>query len=93
MKKALEAFWAGKEKEDALLATAAAVEAEAWSCQAQAGIDLIGLDGTLYDHILDFTFYLGLIPERFLVRPAWFLVVACVTWGHAWAGSQRPAAL
>lgn len=32
-----------------------------------AGIDRIGLDGTLYDQILDFIFYLGLAPKRFQV--------------------------
>jgi hypothetical protein len=32
-----------------------------------AGIDRIGLDGTLYDQVLDFIFYLGLAPKRFQV--------------------------
>lgn len=33
-----------------------------------AGISLVGLDGTLYDQVLDFIFYLGLAPSRFSVR-------------------------
>ena len=28
----------------------------------------MGLDGTLYDQVLDFIFYLGLAPARFSVR-------------------------
>lgn len=65
MKKALEDYWAGKSSEADLIATSHAVEAEAWATQAQAGIDLIALDGTYYDQILDTISYLGLIPERF----------------------------
>ena len=65
MKKALEDYWAGKSSEADLIATSHAIEAAAWTAQADAGIDLIALDGTLYDQILDFTDYLGLIPERF----------------------------
>ena len=34
-----------------------------------AGINLVGLDGTLYDQVLDTIFYLGLAPARFSVRP------------------------
>lgn len=65
IKKALEAHWSGKITAAELLAAAADVEAAAWRAQAEAGIDLIGLDGTLYDQVLDATFQLGLIPERF----------------------------
>lgn len=42
------------------------MEAGAWKEQADAGLSLIALDGTLYDHILDFAVtYLGLVPSRF----------------------------
>ena len=34
---------------------------------SSAGIDRVGLDGTLYDQVLDFIFYLGLAPKRFQV--------------------------
>ena len=34
---------------------------------ACAGVELIGLDGTLYDQVLDTIFYLGLAPPRFQV--------------------------
>jgi len=69
MKVALESYWAGKLSEEDLLATAHQVDEGAWKAQAEAGIDLVGLDGTLYDHILDFALtYLGLVPPRFQVR-------------------------
>ncbi|KAL4539572.1 hypothetical protein Ndes2437B_g02062 [Nannochloris sp. 'desiccata'] len=65
MKKALEDYWAGKSSQADLVAVSQATEAGAWAAQAQAGIDLIALDGTYYDQILDTISYLGLIPERF----------------------------
>lgn len=67
MKKALEAHWSRGITSAELLEAASAVEAAAWRAQAEAGIDLIGLDGTLYDQVLDATFQLGLIPSRFKV--------------------------
>ena len=39
------------------------------SASVSAGISLVGLDGTLYDQVLDTIFYLGLAPARFSVRP------------------------
>lgn len=51
MKKALEAYWAGASTRDELAAAASAVEAQAWRDQSAAGIDLIALDGTLYDQV------------------------------------------
>ncbi|GJD12696.1 5-methyltetrahydropteroyltriglutamate--homocysteine methyltransferase [Galdieria sulphuraria] len=50
MKKALEAYWGEESLKD----------------QMNAGIQLIGVgDHTMYDHVLDWTFRLGLIPDRF----------------------------
>ena len=43
-----------------------------------AGIDRIGLDGTLYDQILDFIFYLGLAPKRFQVSFSTSDLFCCV---------------
>lgn len=70
MKKALEAYWSGAIDGAALLASAGEVEAGAWRAQADVGIDRVGLDGTLYDQLLDTTFQLGLIPLRFKVGGA-----------------------
>ncbi len=65
MKKALESYWAGKEAKEGLLEAAKAVEGAAWKAQADAGIDLVALDGTLYDQMLDHATFLGLVPARF----------------------------
>lgn len=65
MKKALEDYWAGKSPQNELIAVSQAVDEAAWRAQDAAGIDLIALDGTFYDHVLDVQSWLGLIPERF----------------------------
>ncbi|MBR8836873.1 MAG: 5-methyltetrahydropteroyltriglutamate--homocysteine S-methyltransferase [Stigonema ocellatum SAG 48.90 = DSM 106950] len=66
VKKALEAFWSGKLESEALLQTIKEVEETNWKIQLEAGIDKIGVgDTSLYDHVLDWMFRFGLIPERF----------------------------
>ena len=58
-------YWKKGISQEELLKVAADVEAGAWKLQADAGVALVGLDGTLYDQVLDWTFYLGLAPPRF----------------------------
>lgn len=41
--------WKGALSGEALLAVAAKVDSDAWKLQRDAGIDLVALDGTLYD--------------------------------------------
>lgn len=66
LKKALEGFWSGALGSEALLATFWDLETQAWQTQLQAGIDHIAVgDQTLYDHVLDWATWLGLIPSRF----------------------------
>jgi 5-methyltetrahydropteroyltriglutamate--homocysteine methyltransferase len=66
VKKALEAFWSGKSDTETLLQTLQEVEFLNWKTQLEAGIDRIGIgDTTLYEHVLDWTVRLSLIPERF----------------------------
>jgi 5-methyltetrahydropteroyltriglutamate--homocysteine methyltransferase len=66
LKKALELFWRGKSEAAELLDAFKAVQHHGWEAQKGAGIDRIGVgDATLYDHVLDWSFRLGLIPERF----------------------------
>ena len=65
VKKALEAFWSNKSDVETLLQTVRAVESANWKTQLEAGIDRIGIgDTTLYDHVLDWSVRLGLIPDR-----------------------------
>lgn len=41
--------WKGVLSGEELLAVAAKVDSDAWKLQRDAGIDLVALDGTLYD--------------------------------------------
>ncbi|KAK9849521.1 hypothetical protein WJX84_010801 [Apatococcus fuscideae] len=52
-KKALESFWKGDNSLESLQKTFADLQVEAWTLQKDAGIQLIGLDGTMYDQVLD----------------------------------------
>lgn len=66
LKKALEAFWREKSDAKTLFQTLHEVEFKNWDTQRQAGIDRIGIgDISLYDHVLDWSIRLGIIPERF----------------------------
>jgi 5-methyltetrahydropteroyltriglutamate--homocysteine methyltransferase len=66
VKKALEAFWSNKSDAETLLQTVREVESANWKTQLEDGIDRIGIgDTTLYDHVLDWSVRLGLIPDRF----------------------------
>jgi 5-methyltetrahydropteroyltriglutamate--homocysteine methyltransferase len=66
IKRALEGHWKGKVNANDLLATAQQIELASWRTQAATGIDRIGVgDATLYDHVLDWAWRFGLIPERF----------------------------
>ena len=66
LKKAEEAYWAGKTTKDELLAVAAQIRKSNWQLQKEAGIDLIpSNDFSLYDQTLDLTLSLGAIPERY----------------------------
>lgn len=66
LKKALEAFWKEKLGPAELLEAFQGVQRHAWETQQAAGIELIGVgDATLYDHVLDWSSRLGLIPARF----------------------------
>ena len=66
LKKALEGHWKGKVEADELLETFRAVQKQSAEAQLAADIDRIGVgDGSLYDHVLDWTIRLGFIPDRF----------------------------
>jgi 5-methyltetrahydropteroyltriglutamate--homocysteine methyltransferase len=65
MKTALEKYWAGKLPQGDLIDVSHTTQAQDWQLQAAAGITRVGIDGTLYDQVLDTTFLLGLSPTRF----------------------------
>jgi 5-methyltetrahydropteroyltriglutamate--homocysteine methyltransferase len=66
LKHALEAYWARRIDEPALLDTARQIRAASWRRAQAAGIDVIPSgDFSLYDHVLDTAHALGAVPDRF----------------------------
>ena len=66
LKKAEEAYWAGKITKQELLDAAAQIRKENWQLQKEAGIDLIpSNDFSFYDQTLDLSLSVGAIPERY----------------------------
>ncbi len=66
VKRALEAYWAGKTDAETLISTVEAVQEDGWRAQQERGVDAVAVEGiSLYDHVLDWVVWLGLVPERF----------------------------
>jgi 5-methyltetrahydropteroyltriglutamate--homocysteine methyltransferase len=65
LKFALEKFWKGGCTEDELLSVAHGVEEQAWTLQTNVVDKVTVGDYYLYDGILTFTEYLGIVPTRF----------------------------
>jgi len=66
LKKATEAYWAGKLTRAELDETGRALRRQNWLTQQQAGIDLIpSNDFSFYDQMLDLTCLVGNVPPRF----------------------------
>ena len=60
LKKATEAYWAGKISQDDLLAEGKRLRLEHWKIQKDAGIDVIpSNDFSFYDHVLDHIQFFG----------------------------------
>ncbi|KAK6824701.1 hypothetical protein PG987_012195 [Apiospora arundinis] len=66
LKKATEAYWAGKTSQAELLATAKELRLNHWKIQKDAGVDIIpSNDFALYDHVLTQIQDFGAVPERY----------------------------
>ncbi|MEW5320201.1 MAG: hypothetical protein WDW38_011293 [Sanguina aurantia] len=65
MKVVLEKYWNKNASVADLISVSEATQLAAWTEQQSAGIASIGLDGTMYDQMLDTTTWLGVIPARF----------------------------
>jgi len=66
LKKAVEAYWKGALNQSALLKTGQDLRARHWRLQQQAGMDLVPVgDFSWYDHMLDMSALLGVVPPRF----------------------------
>jgi len=66
LKRAVEAYWAGKSTQEELEATGRELRARHWKVQADAGLKFVPVgDFAWYDHILEWTTLLGAVPSRF----------------------------
>ncbi|KAL8861255.1 MAG: hypothetical protein Q9178_002471 [Gyalolechia marmorata] len=66
LKKATEAYWAGKLSQEDLLAEGKRLRAEHWKIQKDAGVDIIpSNDFSYYDHVLDHIQLFGAAPPRY----------------------------
>jgi 5-methyltetrahydropteroyltriglutamate--homocysteine methyltransferase len=66
LKRAAEAFWAGRSDADTLHETAVQLRRQVWETLHDAGLDDIPSHTfSLYDHVLDQAVLVGAIPERF----------------------------
>jgi 5-methyltetrahydropteroyltriglutamate--homocysteine methyltransferase len=66
LKQALENYWQHKITQSELLGIGKALRAEHWELQAKAGLDLLPVgDFAWYDHMLEMSLLLGVIPSRF----------------------------
>jgi len=66
LKVALEQYWQGLMGTDELLQTCTRLRKRHWKIQMDAGLDYIPVgDFSYYDHVLDTSLMLGVIPERF----------------------------
>lgn len=71
LKKALEAYWAGKIDQDALLQAGRDLRAQHWQLQADAGLDLLPVgDFAWYDQVLTHSLTVGAVPPRFATDAA-----------------------
>ena len=66
LKRALESYWGGKSSAQDLLQTGKTLRTHHWQTQADAGIEWLTVgDFAWYDHVLELTTLLDIIPERF----------------------------
>lgn len=66
MKKALEAYWAKELDASALQEVGKQIRLSNWELQAKSGLDFLCVgDFSWYDHVLDMSALLGVLPERF----------------------------
>ncbi len=66
MKRTVESYWKGDLPREGLEAMGRELRARHWKLQADAGLDLLPVgDFTWYDHVLDMSALLGVVPARF----------------------------
>ncbi|EGO02181.1 hypothetical protein SERLA73DRAFT_104534 [Serpula lacrymans var. lacrymans S7.3] len=67
VKKAVEAYWAGKLSAEELTKAAAEVKKTSWTSVKAKGVDLVSSgEFSLYDHVLDHSASFNVIPKRYV---------------------------
>ncbi|KAK9474615.1 cobalamin-independent synthase [Dipodascopsis tothii] len=88
LKKATESYWAGKISAEDLLKVGKDLREKNWKLQQAAGVDIIpSNDFSFYDHVLDLSLLLNVIPERY----SKYNLPALDTLFAMGRGLQRPA--
>ena len=65
-KKAVEAYWRGDITQEELIRIGEQIRVDNWKLQKDAGLDFVSVgDFSWYDHVLDTSALLGVVPERF----------------------------
>ena len=66
LKKSLEAYWSGLISQEALEQTGRELRQRHWQAQIDAGLDFVTVgDFAFYDHVLNHSLRLGVVPARF----------------------------
>ncbi len=93
LKRALESYWGAEIGAAHLEGVGRVLRARHWQQQADAGIDWIPVgDFSFYDHILDWSLTLGVIPERFAVGASETELDTCFRMARGRAPSGEPEA-
>lgn len=88
LKKATEAYWAGKVSVEDLFKVGKEIRAHNWKLQKDAGVDIIASnDFSYYDQVLDLSLLFNVIPERY----SKYNLPAIDTLFAMGRGLQRPA--
>ncbi|ANB13372.1 5-methyltetrahydropteroyltriglutamate-homocysteine S-methyltransferase [Sugiyamaella lignohabitans] len=88
LKKATEAYWAGKTSAEDLLKVGKEIRANNWKLQKAAGVDIIASnDFSFYDQVLDLSLLFNVIPDRYTK----YNLPALDTLFAMGRGLQRPA--
>ncbi|HZK94336.1 MAG TPA: hypothetical protein VFC67_09030 [Prolixibacteraceae bacterium] len=70
LKKAVEGYWARRIIYEQLMQISSTIKQKNWLTQKELGIDLIpSNDFSLYDHVLDLSFAISAIPDRYAELP------------------------
>lgn len=92
LKFAQEAYWKGDISQDELLEVGVQLRRRHWQQQQAAGLDLVSVgDFSWYDHVLDVTALLGVVPVRFGASPGEVSLDTCFRMARGRAPSGEPA--